>query len=108
MRLLHTMIRVGDLERSIAFYTGILGMKVLRRKDYPDGRFTLAFVGYGSASGQWWRHGRSHMDETQLWLLEDSGGRRFRQLAGDGAALYSLIIRSSVIIIGVPPPADTR
>jgi len=47
MRLLHTMIRVGDLERSIAFYTGILGMTVLRRKDYPDGKFTLAFVGYG-------------------------------------------------------------
>jgi len=47
MRLLHTMIRVGDLERSIAFYTGILGMTVLRRKDYPDGKFTIAFVGYG-------------------------------------------------------------
>ena len=47
MRLLHTMIRVGDLDRSIAFYTGILGMKVLRRKDYADGKFTLAFVGYG-------------------------------------------------------------
>jgi lactoylglutathione lyase len=47
MRLLHTMIRVGDLDRSIAFYTNVLGMKELRRKDYPDGRFTLAFVGYG-------------------------------------------------------------
>ena len=47
MRLLHTMIRVGDLDRSIAFYTKVLGMKELRRKDYPDGRFTLAFVGYG-------------------------------------------------------------
>ena len=47
MRLLHTMIRVGDLDRSIEFYTGTLGMKLLRRKDYPDGRFTLAFVGYG-------------------------------------------------------------
>ena len=47
MRLLHTMIRVGDLDRSIAFYTDILGMKVLRRGDYPDGKFTLAFVGYG-------------------------------------------------------------
>ena len=46
MRLLHTMIRVGDLERSIKFYTEVLGMKVLRRKDYPDGKFTLAFVGY--------------------------------------------------------------
>ncbi|MGE5617226.1 MAG: lactoylglutathione lyase [Bacillota bacterium] len=50
MRMLHTMIRVGDLERSIRFYTEALGMKVLRRKDYPDGRFTLAFVGYGDES----------------------------------------------------------
>ena len=47
MRLLHTMIRVGDLDRSIRFYTDVLGMRLLRRKDYPDGRFTLAFVGYG-------------------------------------------------------------
>ncbi len=47
MRLLHTMIRVGDLERSIAFYTEALGMTLLRRQDYPEGRFTLAFVGYG-------------------------------------------------------------
>ena len=50
MRLLHTMLRVGDLERSIAFYTDILGMRMLRRKDYPGGRFTLAFVGYGDES----------------------------------------------------------
>ncbi|MCL2021043.1 MAG: lactoylglutathione lyase [Betaproteobacteria bacterium] len=50
MRILHTMLRVGDLERSIAFYTEILGMKLLRRKDYPDGKFTLAFVGYGKES----------------------------------------------------------
>jgi lactoylglutathione lyase len=47
MRVLHTMIRVGDLDRSIKFYTDVLGMKLLRRKDYPDGKFTLAFVGYG-------------------------------------------------------------
>lgn len=47
MRLLHTMIRVGDLGRSIAFYTEVLGMKLLRRKEYPEGKFTLAFVGYG-------------------------------------------------------------
>ncbi len=47
MRLLHTMIRVGDLDRSIAFYTDVLGMKLLRRQDYPEGKFTLAFVGYG-------------------------------------------------------------
>jgi lactoylglutathione lyase len=50
MRLLHTMLRVGDLQRSIDFYTHVLGMKLLRRKDYPDGRFTLAFVGYGDES----------------------------------------------------------
>ena len=50
MRILHTMIRVGDLERSIRFYTEVLGMKVLRRKDYPEGKFTLAFVGYGDES----------------------------------------------------------
>ena len=52
MRLLHTMIRVGDLDRSIRFYTEVLGMKVLRRRDYPDGRFTLAFVGYGDEADQ--------------------------------------------------------
>ena len=46
MRILHTMLRVGDLEKSIAFYTDVLGMKVLRRKDYPEGKFTLVFVGY--------------------------------------------------------------
>ena len=47
MRILHTMLRVGDLERSIRFYTEVLGMQTLRRNDYPAGKFTLAFVGYG-------------------------------------------------------------
>lgn len=47
-RLLHTMIRVTDLDRSIHFYTHLLGMRLLRRQDYPEGRFTLAFVGYGA------------------------------------------------------------
>ena len=47
MRILHTMLRVGDLERSLAFYTQVLGMRLLRRREYPDGKFTLAFVGYG-------------------------------------------------------------
>jgi lactoylglutathione lyase len=45
--LLHTMIRVGDLDRSVAFYRDCLGMRELRREDFPDGRFTLAFLGYG-------------------------------------------------------------
>ena len=48
MRILHTMFRVGDLDRSLAFYTGVLGMRELRRQDFPDGRFTLVFVGYGA------------------------------------------------------------
>ena len=50
MRFLHTMLRVGDLDRSIAFYTEVLGMRLLRRNDYPEGEFTLAFLGYGEAS----------------------------------------------------------
>ena len=50
MRLLHTMLRVGDLDRSLAFYTGPLEMKLLRKHDFPGGRFTLAFVGYGDES----------------------------------------------------------
>ncbi len=50
MRILHTMLRVGDLERSIRFYTEVLGMKLLRRQDYPDGEFTLAFIGYADES----------------------------------------------------------
>ena len=50
MRFLHTMIRVNDLDQSINFYCDVLGMKLLRKKDYPSGRFTLAFVGYGDES----------------------------------------------------------
>lgn len=52
MRILHTMLRVTDLDRSLKFYTEVLDMKVLRRTDYPDGKFTLAFVGYGSEADQ--------------------------------------------------------
>jgi lactoylglutathione lyase len=61
-RMLHTMIRVMDLEKSLAFYTGELGMKVLRRKDYPDGKFTLAFVGYGSED-----EGNTVIELTHNW-----------------------------------------
>jgi len=52
MRILHTMLRVGDLERSIDFYTRVLKMRLLRRQDYPEGKFTLAFLGYGAESEQ--------------------------------------------------------
>ena len=50
MRILHTMLRVGNLDRALDFYTQVLGMRLLRKADYPDGRFTLAFVGYGDES----------------------------------------------------------
>ena len=47
MRILHTMIRVGDLDRSVRFYTDVLGMKEMRRRENPEGKFTLVFIGYG-------------------------------------------------------------
>jgi lactoylglutathione lyase len=50
MRILHTMLRVGDLQRSLQFYTEVLGMRLLRQNEYPEGRFTLAFVGYAEES----------------------------------------------------------
>ena len=50
MRILHTMLRVGDLDRSISFYSDVLGMQLLRQKEYPEGEFTLAFLGYGPES----------------------------------------------------------
>ncbi len=64
MRLLHTMLRVGNLEESLKFYCEILGMKLLRRKDYPGGEFTLAFVGYGDESDN------SVIELTYNWGVE--------------------------------------
>jgi lactoylglutathione lyase len=51
-KFLHTMIRVGDLDRSVKFYTGLLGMKELRRRDVPDGKYTLCFLGYGTGNAE--------------------------------------------------------
>ena len=64
MRLLHTMLRVGNLEESLKFYCELLGMKLLRRKDYPGGEFTLAFVGYGDESDN------SVIELTYNWGVE--------------------------------------
>jgi len=64
MRILHTMLRTGNLQRSIDFYTRVLGMKLLRQKDYPQGQFTLAFLGYGDESEQ------SAIELTYNWGVE--------------------------------------
>ncbi len=64
MRILHTMIRTGDLDRSIDFYTKVMGMKLLRRHDYPEGKFTLAFLGYGNESEQ------AALELTYNWGVE--------------------------------------
>ena len=73
MRILHTMIRVVDLQKSIQFYTDILGMKLLRQKDYPEGKFTLAFVGYGDESEQSVIE-LTHNWDTQSYSLGDAFG----------------------------------
>lgn len=84
MRLLHTMIRVGDLQRSIDFYTEILGMKLLRQKDYPKGRFTLAFVGYGD------EHDNTVIELTHNWDTEEYDvGNGFGHLAIEVEDVYS-------------------
>ena len=69
-RMLHTMLRVYDLEKSIDFYTRLLGMKLLRRTDFEGGRFTLAFVGYGDESDH------TVLELTHNWHLQGAGGGR--------------------------------
>ncbi|MCK9199615.1 MAG: lactoylglutathione lyase [Gallionella sp.] len=84
MRILHTMIRVGDLDRSLDFYTGVLGMKLLRRKDYPEGKFTLAFVGYGDESGQ------AVIELTHNWGVESYDlGSGFGHIAIEVGDVYA-------------------
>ena len=84
MRLLHTMLRSGDLDRSIAFYTGILGMQLLRRKDYPEGKFTLAFVGYGDEANN------SVIELTYNWGVDHYElGKGFGHLAIEVDDVYA-------------------
>jgi len=100
MRLLHTMLRVGDLQRSIDFYTHVLGMKLLRRKDYPGGRFTLAFVGYGDESGN------TVIELTYNWDTEDYGeARYFGHLAYEVDDIYATCDRlmKAGVAINRPP-----
>ena len=84
MRILHTMLRVADLEKSLAFYTGVLGMKLLRRTDYPDGKFTLAFVGFGDEAGSW------VIELTHNWGVEKyDHGNAFGHIAIEVADAYA-------------------
>ncbi|WP_118819609.1 lactoylglutathione lyase [Neisseria lactamica] len=76
MRLLHTMLRVGNLEKSLDFYQNVLGMRLLRRKDYPEGRFSLAFVGYGDEADS------SVLELTHNWdTAQYDSGNAFGHIA---------------------------
>ncbi|WP_298924256.1 lactoylglutathione lyase [uncultured Ramlibacter sp.] len=83
MRLLHTMLRVGDLDRSIAFYTGVLGMQLLRRSENPEYKYSLAFVGYGGNPDQ------AEIELTYNW----------------GTSSYELGTAYGHIALGVPDAA---
>jgi lactoylglutathione lyase len=88
MRLLHTMIRVADLDKSIDFYTRILGMRLLRRKDYPGGKFTLAFVGYGDESDT------AVIELTHNWeISEYEHGNAFGHIAIAANDIYGVCER---------------
>ena len=97
MRLLHTMIRTGNLDRSIEFYTKILGMKLLRRNDYPDGKFTLAFVGYGDEASS------AVIELTYNWGVESYAlGEGFGHLAievQDAAATCDEVRRNGGTVV---------
>ncbi len=102
MRLLHTMIRTGNLDRSIDFYTGVLGMKLLRRKDYPDGKFTLAFVGYGD------ERDHSVIELTYNWGVERyEAGTGFGHIAIEVDDVYAAcaeIRRQGGVVTREPGP----
>lgn len=83
MRILHTMLRVVDLNKSIKFYTDVLGMKLLRQKDYPEGKFTLAFVGYGKESEE------SVIELTHNWDTDNyENGNAFGHIAIEVEDVY--------------------
>ena len=106
MRLLHTMLRVGDLDKSLAFYTEVLNMKLLRRKDYPDGRFTLAFVGYGK------ERDTTVLELTHNWdtpAYDLGAGYGHIAIEVDNAAAACAAVRAKggkVIREAAPPPLD--
>ena len=99
-QLLHTMIRVFDLDKSIEFYTGKLGMKLLRRKDYPSGEFTLAFVGYGDEESN------AVIELTHNWGQKEPYqlGTAFGHLAIGVADIYGTCERLAKDGVKIPRP----
>lgn len=99
-RFLHTMIRVRDLEKSIDFYTRHLGMQVLRRKDYPSGEFTLAFVGYGDEDSN------AVIELTHNWGQEEPYdlGNAFGHLAIGVPDIYTTCAELEKEGVSIPRP----
>lgn len=100
-RLLHTMIRVRDLDRSIDFYTRLLGMDLLRRKDYPGGKFTLAFVGYGDEAKNAVIELTHNWDQSEPYEL----GTGFGHLAIGVADVHGTCERLESEGVSIPRPA---
>ncbi len=99
-RMLHTMIRVRDLDKSIEFYTDFLGMKVLRRDDYPGGKFTLAFVGYGDEDSH------TVIELTHNWDQEDAYdlGNGYGHVAIGVPDIYSTCKKLEAAGANIPRP----
>ena len=100
-RFLHTMIRVGDLQRSVDFYTKLLGMKELRRNDVPDGKYTLAFVGYGEEENSTVIELTHNWDQAEPYTL----GSAFGHLAIGVADVYQTCERLAAAGVKIPRPA---
>ena len=100
-RYLHTMIRVRDLEKSLRFYTEQLGMKVLRQRDYPSGKFTLAFVGYGDETGHTVIELTHNWEQAEPYQL----GTAFGHLAIGVPDVYKACDRLAAAGVKIPRPA---
>ena len=100
-RLLHTMIRVRDLDASLQFYTNLLGMKLLRKRDYPTGKFTLAFVGYGDESSNTVIELTHNWDQGERYNL----GSAFGHLAVGVPDVYKTCERLAAAGVKIPRPA---
>lgn len=99
-RFLHTMIRVRDLERSIDFYTRLLGMKLLRKSDFPGGKFTLAFVGYGGEADHTVIELTHNWDQSEDYDL----GAGFGHLAIGVSDIYGACEKLAAEDISIPRP----